>query len=46
MLKGNFLVHGKAVPETGEVTIIESSKPYRRELVWDPVAAGRAHLSN
>ena len=34
------LVHGKAVPETGQISIIEMDNPFKRELIWDPVAAG------
>ena len=34
------LVHGKAVPETGQISIVEMENPFKRELIWDPVAAG------
>lgn len=36
----NVTVHGKAVPETGQVSVIEYENPFKRELIWDPVAAG------
>ena len=35
-----ILVHGKAVPETGQVSVVEYENPFKRELIWDPVAAG------
>ena len=35
-----FVVHGKAVPETGQISIVEMDNPFKRELIWDPVAAG------
>ena len=35
-----ILVHGKAVPETGQISIVEMDNPFKRELIWDPVAAG------
>ena len=28
------------MPETGEITVILTENPFKRELVWDPVAAG------
>jgi len=36
----NVTVHGKAVPETGQVSVVEYENPFKRELIWDPVAAG------
>lgn len=36
----SILVHGKAVPETGQVSVVEYENPFKRELIWDPVAAG------
>ena len=33
-------MHGKAVPETGQVSVVEYENPFKRELIWDPVAAG------
>jgi len=36
----NVTVHGKAVPETGQISIVEMDNPFKRELIWDPVAAG------
>jgi hypothetical protein len=36
----NVTVHGRAVPETGQITVILTENPVKRELVWDPVAAG------
>lgn len=36
----NVTVHGKAVPETGQISIVEMESPFKRELIWDPVAAG------
>ena len=39
-VKPVFIVHGKAVPETGQISIVEMDNPFKRELIWDPVAAG------
>ena len=33
-------VHGRAVPETGRVSIVEHKESVLREFVWEPVAAG------
>lgn len=35
-----ILVHGKAVPETGRVSIVEHINTNNREFVWEPIAAG------
>ena len=47
MITMNFLskkflisVHGRAVPETGRVSIVEHKESVLREFVWEPVAAG------
>jgi len=36
----NVTVHGRAVPETGRVSIVEHKESVLREFVWEPVAAG------
>ena len=28
------------MPETGQISIVEMDNPFKRELIWDPVAAG------
>ena len=33
-------MHGRAVPETGRVSIVEHDKTVNREFVWEPIAAG------
>ncbi|CBY39810.1 unnamed protein product, partial [Oikopleura dioica] len=32
--------HGNAVPESGRISIIEHDSSQRREIVWEPIAAG------
>jgi len=36
----HVLVHGNAVPESGRISIIEHDSSQRREIVWEPIAAG------